>query len=175
MLTSPEIEEAKRRGLLFPVRPADAWTGKPRALLMCAPLKDDLDAGRVDADEKVRRRWAQVEAALIHFIENGRMTEKLIKQLKPEKFEHWEIICRRPRPSYRVFGRFALPDVFIATHVKLRNGLGGMHSPQFAQEMLVCEDHYRNAGLTTFFSDIPDFKYESYITENATAKIGIPR
>ncbi len=52
------------------------------------------------------------------------MTENLIKQLKPEKFEHWELISRRPKPSLRVFGRFAKPNVFVGTYVRERRGLG---------------------------------------------------
>ena len=142
---------------------------------MCETLNNQLEAGKNDPDEKVRKRWAEVEATLIHFVENGRMTEKLIKQLQEKKFEHWEILSRRPKPSYRIFGRFALPDVYIATHAKLRRELGGMNSQQFEHEKLMCEEHYKNAGLTDFFSDKPHYRYEKYMTENATAKTGIPK
>jgi hypothetical protein len=128
MLSSKEIEAAKRAGLLFPVRPTDRWTGKPRAFLMCEPLRMALEQGKADHDKKVRQRWAELEAAMIHFVENGRMTEKLLKQLRPPKFEHWELVSRRPSPSLRVFGRFALPDVFIGSHAKERQLLGGVVS-----------------------------------------------
>ncbi len=173
MLTSPEIEEAKRQGRLFAVRPTDAWTGQPRAFLMCKPLRDELQKGKSDPDEKMRQKWAQLEAAMIYFVENGRMTEKIIKQLKPPKYEHWELISRTPKPSMRVFGRFAIPDVFVGTHVKPRRGMGGMWSPQFEHEKLVCEDYYNQAGLTTFFTDKPRFRYSSYITENSSATIRV--
>jgi len=112
---------------------------------------------------------------MIHFVENGRMTEKLIKQLKPSKYEHWELLNSRPRPSLRVFGRFALPDVFIGTHVKERKGMGAMWSPQFEHEKLVCEDHYRDAGLIGYFTDAPRFRYEAYITENASPAIRVEK
>lgn len=104
------------------------------------------------------------------------MTENLIKQLQPPKFEHWEILCRKPKPSLRVFGRFAKPNVFVGTHVKPRKGLGGMYSPQFEHEKLVCEDHWKAAGLPEdgFFSDPPKFAYEAYITENASRKVRVP-
>lgn len=173
MLTSPEIEVAKARRLLFPVTPSEAWIGKPRAFLMCKPLFDELENGRKDEDEKVRQRWAKLEAAMIHFVENGRMTNRLLKQLDPPKFEHWELVNKKPRPSLRVFGRFALPDVFIGTHVKVRKGMGGKWSFQFEHEKLVCEDHYTNAGLSEAFSDPPHFEYGSYITENASASIRV--
>jgi hypothetical protein len=143
MLTSPEIEEAKRQNRLFVVTPTDSWTGKPRAFLMCAPLRDELEAGKRDPDEKVRQRWAKLEAAMIHFVENGRMTEAIMKQLKPPKYEHWELLSRKPKPSLRVFGRFALPDVFIGTHVKPRKGMGGMWSPQFDTKSLSAKDTMR--------------------------------
>jgi hypothetical protein len=175
MLSSPEIEEAKRQNRLFPVKPTDAWTGKPRAFLMCVPLRDELETGKRDANEKVRQRWAKLEAAMIHFVEKGRMTNALMKQLKPPKHEHWELLSRKPRPSLRVFGRFALPDVFIGTHVKPRKGMGGMWSQQFELEKLVCEDHYKVAGLTTVFTDAPHFRYTRYITENATATIRVQK
>jgi hypothetical protein len=175
MLSSEEIEEAKAVRLLFPVKPRDAWTRKSRAFLMCKPLYDELEDGKTAAEERVRKRWAELEAAMIHFVENGHMTEKLLKQLQPPKFEHWELISRRPKPSRRVFGRFALPDVFIGTHVKERKFMGGMYSGQFEQEKLVCEDHYRDAKLISFFSDRPQFRYTAYITENATAKLRIEK
>ncbi len=175
MLTTPEIEEAKRRNLLFPVRPPDGWTGKPRAFLMCRPLRDELEEGKADLEQKVRQRWAKLEAAMVHFVEKGRMTERLIKQLQPPKFEHWELIDKKPRPSLRVFGRFVHPDVFIGTHVKLRKRMGGMWSPQFEHEKLVCEQHYKDAGLTGFFSDKPHFRYSTYITENATETVRMKR
>ena len=107
---------------------------------------------------------------MAHFVEGGFISGGIMKQLEPAKFEHWELRNKRPRPSLRVFGRFAKPDVFIGTHVKLRNELGGMNSPEFEHEKLVCEDHYKNAGLTTFYSDAPMFNYSAYITDNATKK-----
>jgi hypothetical protein len=140
---------------------------------MCASLRNELERGKTDPEEKVRQRWATLEAAMIHFVEGGRMTEKLIKQLSEPKFEHWELLSRRPKPSLRVFGRFALPDVFIGTHVKLRKGMGGMNSPQFEHEKLVCEDHYLGAGLVTFFTDRPHFRYKAYMTENANTTIRV--
>src|SRR5208283_4365189 len=114
-----------------------------------------------------------LEAAMIHFVENGRITEKLMKQLSPPKYEHWELKNTRPRPSLRVFGRFYLPDIFVGTHVMPRSTLGGMNSPQFEHEKLLCEQYYREAGLTSFFTDKPHHRYSSYITENATATIRV--
>ena len=106
------------------------------------------------------------------FIEGGYITDDLIKQLSPAKFEHWELRSRRPRPSMRVFGRFAARDVFVATHVKLRTELGGMWSPEFEMEKLVCEEHWSKAELPAPFSAPPDFRFERYMS-NASQKVRI--
>ena len=102
----------------------------------------------------------------------------MLKHLKEPKFEHWELISRRPKPSLRVFGRFAKPNVFVGTHVQPRKGLGGMNSAQFEHEKLVCEEHWAAAGLPTqpapgAFTDAPSFRYEAYITENARKTLRI--
>ena len=126
MLIPAPVKEAVRKGLLVPAKPIAAWAAEPRVVLLCEPIRTAIEAGRVHPDEKERQCWAKVEAAFSHFIEAGLVTENLVKQLQPPKFEHWEFRCRRPRPSIRVFGRFAMPDVFVATHPMPRSLLGGM-------------------------------------------------
>jgi hypothetical protein len=142
---------------------------------MCAPLHGELEKGKLEKNVAIRQTWARLEAAMVHFVEGGRVTEDLLKQLIPFKFEHWELRSRRPRPSLRVFGRFRLPNVFVGTHVKERTSLGGMWSQQFEHEKLVCEQHWGEAGLFDPFTDAPHFRYERYVTENATATIRVPK
>lgn len=173
MLISAAVKAAVESGCLVPTRPIANWAGQPRVVLLCKPIRDSIDAGKSDADQKERQSWAKVEAAFSHFIEGGYVTEDLVKQLVPEKFEHWEFRCRRPKPSMRVFGRFAMPDVFVATHLRPRKLLGGMWSDEFEHEKLVCEDHWKACGLGDPFSDLPSFSYEAYITENARGKLRI--
>lgn len=167
MLTTDEISRAKADGRLFPALPIAKWQGTPRALLMCTALWNAIEEGRREQKDEQRAVWARLEAAFSHFIEGGLVTNDFLKQLKPEKYEHWEIRSRKPRPSMRVFGRFAMPDVFIATHVVRRSELGGMWSMPFEHHKLVCEDHWKAAQLSAPFSDAPSFRYEKYITENA--------
>lgn len=174
MLIIETIEVAKAAGKLIPVRPIASWVAQPRAFLMCVPLYEVLEAGKTNPDERIRQRWATLEAAISHFVEGGLVTEDLIKQLKPPKYEHWELRSRKPRPSLRVFGRFALPDVFVGTHVDRRDRLGGMWSPEFEHEKLVCEDHWNATGLSTPFTH-PLFQYEAYITENARPKLAVEK
>lgn len=173
ILMDAALDAAKASGLLTPAKPTVPWAGEPRAFLMCAPLASAIEIGKADPDEKVRQRWAKLVGDIGHFVEGGLINEGLMKQLKPEKFEHWEVRSRRPKPSLRVFGRFAKPDVFVGTHVQPRINLGGMWSAEFEHEKLVCEDHWKAAGLPDPFSASPDFSYEAYITENASRKVGV--
>lgn len=173
MLTAVSVKALIGSGLLVPAKPIAAWAGQPRVVLMCEPIANELAAGRSSADERGRQCWAKVEAAFSHLIEGGFVTEDILKQLRPEKYEHWEFRCRKPAPSIRVFGRFAKPDVFVATHARPRQLLGGMWSDQFEHEKLACEDHWKAAGLGNPFSDPPEYRYEAYVTENAARKVRI--
>jgi hypothetical protein len=173
MLISQQIEAAQRSGRLVRAQPIAAWEGQPRVVFMCQPIFNSLQAGRQSADEAERKCWAKVEAAFSHFIGGGRITENLLKQLEDYKNEHWEFRCRKPRPSIRVFGRFAMPDVFVATHAVFRATLGGMWSPEFEHQKLVCEEYWTNAGLGEPFSDPPEFRYSEYISGEATRKLAI--
>lgn len=175
MLIDDAIKEAKSAGELFPAARLVPWAGEPRVFLMCRALWASIQEGRSSTDEKERKPWAALEAAMSHFITGGLTTDDLIKQLQPPKYEHWELKSRKPRPSLRVFRRFAKPDVFIGTHVRLRTDLGGMWSPQYEYEKLVCEDHWNAAGLPPPFTDSPHFRYESYMTSNAHKKIRVSK
>tara|TARA_R110002110_G_scaffold11824_9_gene56624 strand:+ start:918 stop:1442 length:525 start_codon:yes stop_codon:yes gene_type:complete len=173
MLTEDLLKSAVKAKRLVVAEPIEAWAPQPRKFLMCPALAHEIEQGRQSSDEKERQRWAVLEASISHFIEGGIVTEDLLKQLQPYKYEHWELRSRKPKPSLRIFGRFALPDVFVGTHIRPREMLGGMWSPEFEHEKLVCEEHWKNAGLDEPFSAPPDFNYEAYITANASKKLEI--
>jgi hypothetical protein len=173
MLIRPDVKSAIQRGALVHAKPIAPWSVEKRVVLLCEPIRASLVAGRQDPDEKVRESWAKVEAAFSHYIEGGLVTEDLLKQLIDKKHEHWEFRCRKPRPSIRVFGRFAMPDVFVSTHAVYRKQLGGMWSPAFEHEKLVCEEHWAKVGLAAPFTDGPQFRYNAYTTENAQRKLTI--
>ena len=70
-------------------------------------------------------------ADLERFVVGGRQTFGMgsnnhctIKVLDDWSDEIWEIRSRREKPGVRVFGRFVLPDVFVATAVVDRKELG---------------------------------------------------
>ena len=67
-----------------------------------------------------------------------------------------------------------MPNVFIGTHVRHRKELGAMWSPQFEHEKLVCEELWEAAQLPTPFTDAPYFRYDAYITDNATREVRVP-
>lgn len=170
MLIREALERAKADNLLVAATPTVQWADEVREFLMCAPLVSSIDLGRRDPDEKIRQRWAALLAAIGGFVEGARMDSNILKQLEPYKYEHWWLRNRRPRPSLRVFGRFAEPNVFIGTHVEERSGLGGKWSDDIEHHKLVCEQYWSEASLGEFspFSDPPEFRYEAYITFNAT-------
>lgn len=175
MLIDDAIWRALASEKLVEARPIAPWDGSPRMFLMCQPLRNSIQAGKAQASRNDRKPWMQLEAAISSFVSGAFVTDDLIKQLRPPKFEHWELRSRKPRPSLRVFGRFAKPSVFVGTHVKLRKDLGGMWSKEFEHEKLVCEGHWTDAGLPAPFTAPPHFKYTDYLPFDAALKSRIKR
>jgi hypothetical protein len=165
MIIRDAVEAAKASGALIPFVPPISWVSKPRALLMTKRLAGQITGGLSSPDEGRRERWDRLRADLSHFVEGGLTTWATMKWLDPQKYEHWEIKSRRPRPSLRVFGRFAEPNIFVGTHVVERVSLGAKWSLNWEFEKLICEDEWKLAlGDAQFFHGDA---YEAYITENA--------
>jgi hypothetical protein len=175
MLIHEVIKVGVENHLLRHASPTVPWAGTPRVFLMCRPLWESIEDGRASLDFKSINRWATLEADIGAFIEGGYVDENFIKQLEEYKFEHWELRSLRPKPSLRVFGRFAHPDIFIGTHAVERKYLGAKHDLNWEIERLVCEDHWQAAGLPNPFSDAPNFDYGAYITENASRNLKVPK
>lgn len=135
---------------------------------MTAHLHGQISEALVSGDPARIERWERLQADIAHFVQGGYVNWNLMKWLDPHKYEHWELCSVRPRPSLRVFGRFALPDVFVGTHVAERKKLKGKWSLEWELEKLTCEDHWKTAlgNYAPFHGD----SYESYITENASRK-----
>ena len=172
MVIRDALEGAKASGALIPFVPPLLWVPKPRAFLMTKRLNAEIAEGRSSADPKRQERWERLRADISHFIENGYVTWALMKWLDPKKYEHWELKSVRPRPSLRVFGRFAEPDVFVGTHVVERAPLGAKWTMKWEMEKLICEAEWKNAlgDCSPYRSDV----YENYITENSSRYPKVP-
>jgi hypothetical protein len=167
MLTSDELEAAKSKGKLIPVTPLAPFIGSPRAFLVSKVLWEEIQVGRNSENSE---RWARLEGDMKHFVGGGFVNWSLMKWLDPHKFEHWNLRSKRPKPSLRVFGRFALPDVFVGTHVVARGALNKKWHINWELEKLRCEDIWKDCGLKEPFSGSA---YDDYITENARRDLRI--
>lgn len=170
MLTYEDIEVAKASGKLHPATPSRAWMPRPRAFLMSTQLLTSIEKGRASNEVAQKERWARLEGDILHFVTGGLITWNLMKWLEPHKFEHWTLRSKRPRPSLRVFGRFARPNVFVGTHVVERATLGGKWDLDWELEKLNCEDIWSECVSGEPFSAD---EYQKYITENARRELEI--
>lgn len=165
MLIPEEVRRAFRDGKLQPFKSPLPWAEAPRAFLMTAHLERQINEGLASQVDTVHARWEKLQADISHFVEGGYINWGLMKWLDPHKFEHWELKSVRPRPSLRVLGRFACPDVFVGTHVLARTELKGKWDITWELQKLECEDHWKAALGDT--SPYHAAAYEQYITENA--------
>lgn len=95
----------------------------------------------------------------------GKPSDTYLSRLSPAEDEVWEIRGRAPRPTIRVFGRFAERDCFVALGWRLRKELGGADSIEFRREVLNCRADWRR-----IFSAYDAFKrntVDDYISEKA--------
>jgi hypothetical protein len=164
-----EIRQRVADGMLVLREPMIRGSPHTR-LVYAAPMLSD----RIDADlssEESADRMGRLIADVDHFSMGGLVTvsrgaEKhaFMKQLEPPGDEIWEIRSRDPKPSLRVFGRFAVRDVFIATHVCSRGELGGPHSRAWSDELRRCAAEWRKLFPT--YPPLSGVALHDYISEN---------
>ena len=168
MLIRDETKKHLEAGRLVPVKSRAFWTSEPRCFLLEKELDTELRLERTEP--KDINRWAKLEADMSHFVEGGYINWNLMKWLDPQKQEVWEFKSVRPKPSIRVFGRFAEPDVFVGTNYQLRNKMKGKWSQEFWNEIGECEKIWADL----FKSDPLRGKiYSDYITKNADKRVGV--
>lgn len=114
-----------------------------------------------DADEEIR--WSRLRADLDSFVE-GRLIvvgrNGYMKLLDPRREEVWEIRSRSPKPSLRLFGRFAARDVFVALTWSARAPLAGKGSLPWRDAIRACKAEWRKLFPTyqpLSGSDIHDY------------------
>ena len=66
------------------------------------------------------------------------------KELTTNKPAVWEIRSRLPAPGMRLFGAFAMTDVFVGTNASDRLSLGGANSPRFKAAIRTSRAEWRN-------------------------------
>lgn len=108
---------------------------------MAEPLKDVIDGPWDSEDDEARVH--RLRADLEHFVTGGLVDPAYLWKLRKTE-EVWEIRSPRPRPSIRVFGRFAIYDVFVATHQSYRASLGAFASQEWKREIRNCQAKWRN-------------------------------
>lgn len=127
-----EIKARCDEGRLCKISPAMPTSPEVRVLYVCPEINRLLVVGPW-ADPKQEVRWGRLRADLDFFIEGGlvqvptdprRAGNAYMAQLQPASDEVWEIRSRDPKPSLRIFGRFAERDLFIALGWNERPMLG---------------------------------------------------
>ena len=146
-----EMEEAIRShcspgGALELAVPTMVLVAQVRPIYMTREVHDRVFGP--EAEEAARMGF--LEADLVRFINGDRITVARgqeescnLKPLTPVTGEVWEIRSRDPKPSLRVFGRFAAQDVFIATNLEYRKFLGRIRSRNWAIEIGRCKAIWR--------------------------------
>lgn len=147
------IQTAVNVGWLVNLQPRLPSIPHQRIILVCRNLNDELERELNDPSTAVRT--AELFNTFDTFL-GGRMItvgtrndrDAYMKILEPEADEVWEIRSVDPKPSIRVFGRFARQDVFVATNKGMRTELGGFGSKEFRDCMTRCTTEWRKCFQT---------------------------
>ena len=140
MSIESEIGARVSEGRLILLRPLAPGTGMTRVLLMTEMVRDALDGPWSSTDDE--DRFSRLRADLEHFATGRFIDPNYLKRMKKTE-EVWTIRSVRPRPSLRVFGRFAMRDVLVATHHRDRKTLGGFISREWRREIRYCKAQWR--------------------------------
>jgi hypothetical protein len=123
--------------------------GRDRVCFVLRDLHQEIQAGATASDPtqvrigQLRRDFDVFSSGRIVTVGYGRQQTCFMKHLDPLRDEVWEIRSRDPQPAIRVFGRFALRDVFIATHMAWRSDLGDQGDVEWAREIRMCKVKWR--------------------------------
>ncbi|WP_158264291.1 hypothetical protein [Nitratireductor sp. StC3] len=137
-----EINIAVNAGWLVNMQPTLPSIPHRRIILVSSSLQYELETEL--QDQATAHRAGLLLNTLDTFIGGGLITvggrndDAYIKLLEPEDRQVWEIRSVDPKPSIRVFGRFAEPNVFVATNKGFRRDLGAFGSAAFQRAMTDC-------------------------------------
>ena len=168
------LDDAVARGLLFRVEPTMPSEPVNRAMYAAAPVQRLIAGPWADKAEEYRcgMLWADfdrfVEGRLVPVALDSpyrKPKNTYLSRLHPGSDEVWQIRSRAPRPSIRVFGRFAYRDCFVALFWRLRSELGGPGSSAYRQEMRNCLAAWRH--IFPHHDPLTGSTVDEYISEKA--------
>lgn len=161
------IQELEGEGALVALRPRAFRAPIRRALFVSAELDERLRGPWQSSAEE--ERWVRLEADLAMFVEGALIVvPDYMKRLHPSQDEVWEILSRKPRPSIRVFGRFAEADVFVALTWAERRALGGLGDRAWRDAILACKTAWKKLFLT--YEPLRGETLDAYITDDAVRR-----
>jgi hypothetical protein len=145
-----EVKRCVTAGTLFVLQPAVPSSPVRRTLTVSAEMHGLLHGPWTTPEDEIR--WNRVRADFDWFIGGNliAVTEDggHMKPLNPETDGIWEIPCRNPKPSIRVFGGFTETDVFAALSWRHRKPLREKGSPEWAEAIRECKAEWRKCFLT---------------------------
>lgn len=144
------IRECVARGDLFPMRPSDPAIQAVRSIYVSRTVREFVMDPTIE-------RAGQLQADLDHFISGSLVTVSAVPfragtsflgLLHPPDDGIWDIRSQDPRPALRVFGGFAMKDVFVGLVLRERKQLGDKTSRQFSAAIRECKTEWQRLFLT---------------------------
>lgn len=119
------------------------------------------------SDQQEEKRAFELRAEIDWFIDGKRLflrpdydigTSAWLARLNPPGEEVWEIRSLKPKPSLRILGTFAQPDVFVALIWAKRTSLGAADSEQWKNVIDQFKQEWQNyfSELRPFSGNYPD-------------------
>lgn len=169
MSIQDELRFRIEEGRLFLVNPLIHGSPHPRLIYATSEIWNKLCGPWSDKSEEYRMN--KLYADLDHFssgeriiVSRGNIEQGYMKPLDDISEEVWEIRSRDPKPSLRLFGRFAETDIFIATNLRERIELGSPGSKPWRDEFERCKAEWRK--LFPAYEPLTGSTLRDYISEN---------
>ena len=168
------IADAVARGQLFRVEPTLESEPMDRAmyssaevnLLITGPWVDEVDEFRCGKLRMDFDRFVEGRRIPVAFDNPYRKPKRTyLSRMHPVDDEVWQIRSRAPKPSIRIFGRFADRDCFVALNWRLRRELGGPGSQEYRKEIRNCLSAWRR--IFPSYDALTGNSVNDYISEKA--------